>query len=131
MVKIMDIIKRRAKEDVKKSREINFFYEIGGYRIPAPQENGHKIFTVEGNSCYKTEYKYEVNRKQIHVSESGVPCQVKDVLNYLNAYYARVDYAGQDLLIEVDSEFAAASVNIDIDGADIAVYNVEIDLKLC
>ena len=120
-----------AKEDVKKSRDINFFYEIGGYRIPAPQENGHKIFTVEGNSCYKTEYKYEVNRKQIHVSEAGVPCQVKDVLNYLNAYYARVDYAGQDLLIEVDSEFAAASVNIDIDGADIAVYNVEIDLKLC
>ena len=54
-----------------------------------------------------------------------------DVLNYLNAYYARVNYAGQDLLIEVDSEFAAASVNIEIDGADVAVYNVEIDLKLC
>ena len=121
-----------VKEDVKKSRNINFFYEIGGYRIPAPQENGHKIFTVEGNSCYKTTYKYEVNRKDIRiVEEGGVPCQVKDVLNYLNAYYARVDYAGQDLLIEVDSEFAAASVNIEIDGADVAVYNVEIDLKLC
>ena len=121
-----------VKEDVKKSRNINFFYEIGGYRIPAPQENGHKIFTVEGNACYKNIYKYEVNRKNIRVvEEGGIPCQVKDVLNYLNAYYARVDYAGQDLLIEVDSEFAAASVNIEIDGADIAVYNVEIDLKLC
>ena len=121
-----------TKEDVKKSRDINFFYEIGGYRIPAPQENGHKIFTVEGNSCYKTEYKYEVNRKNIRmVEEGGVTCEVKDVLNYLNAYYARVNYAGQDLLIEVDSEFAAASVNIEIDGADVAVYNVEIDLKLC
>ena len=121
-----------TKEDVKKSRDINFFYEIGGYRIPAPQENGHKIFTVEGNSCYKTEYKYEVNRKNIRmVEEGGVTCEVKDVLNYLNAYYARVNYAGQDLLIEVDSEFAAASVNIEIDGADVAVYNVEVDLKLC
>ena len=121
-----------TKEDVKKSRDINFFYEIGGYRIPAPQENGHKIFTVEGNSCYKTEYKYEVNRKNIRmVEEGGVTCEVKDVLNYLNAYYARVNYAGQDLLIEVDSEFAAACVNIEIDGADVAVYNVEIDLKLC
>ncbi len=121
-----------TKEDVKKSRDINFYYEIGGNRISAPQDNGHKIFTVEGNACYKTEYKYEVNRKNIQVvEEGGVPCKVKDVLNYLNAHYALVDYAGQDLLIEVDSEFAAASVNIVIDGKDIAVYNVEIDLKLC
>ena len=121
-----------TKEENRKAREINFFYEIGGHKIPAPQDNGHKIFTVEGNSCYKTEYKYEVNRKKIQaVEDGGVACPVKDVLNYLNAHYARVDYLGQDLLIEVAEDFAAASVNIEIDGNDVAVYNVEIDMRLC
>jgi hypothetical protein len=121
-----------VKEEVKKSRDINFYYQINGHRILAPQANGHKIFTVEGNACYKTEYKYEINRKNIHVvEEGGVTCTVKDVLNYGNAYYARVDYLGQDLLIEVAADFAAANVNLEINGEDVSVYNVEIDLKLC
>ena len=122
-----------TKEDVKKSRDINFYYEIGGHRISAPQENGHKIFTVEGNACYRTEYKYEVNRKNIVLgdSEDSVTCEVKDVLDYTNAQYAKVDYKGQELLVEVPADFQAASVNVKIEGKDVAVYNVEIDLKLC
>ena len=127
-----DLLGKFVKEDIKKSRDMDFFYEIGGHRIAAPKENGHKIYTVEGNACYKTEYKYEVNRKNIHVvEEGGVACPVKDVLNYLNAHYARVDYLGQDLLIEVSEDFAAASVNIEINGEDVAVYNIEIDMRLC
>ena len=122
-----------TKEDVKKSRDINFYYEIGGHRISAPQENGHKIFTVEGNACYRTEYKYEVNRKNIVLgdSEDAVTCEVKDVLDYTNAHYAKVDYKGQELLVEVPADFQAASVGVKIEGKDVAVYNVEIDLKLC
>ena len=121
-----------AKEENSRAREINFFYNIGGNMIPAPKENGHKIFTVEGNVCYKSTYKYEVNRKNIHVvEEGGVACPVVDVFNYLNAHYAKVDYLGQDLVIEVAPDFAAASVNILINGEDVAVYNTEIDFRLC
>ena len=121
-----------GKDEGKKSRDISFHYNIGGNLIPAPQENGHKIFTVEGNKCYKNNYKYEIVRTDIHiVEEGGVACDVKDVLDYGNAHYARVDYLGQDLLIAVDSTFAAARVNLDINGEDISVYNIEIDMKLC
>ena len=121
-----------TKEEVKKSREINFFYQIASHKIAAPQENGHKIFTVEGNSCYKNDYRYEINRKAIQqVEEGGVACSVVSVLSYGNATYAKVDYLGQHILIEVPADFSAASVNLEIDGADLAVYNVEIDMKLC
>ena len=114
-----------------KSRVLHFQYNIDGVMIEAPVGNGYKINAVEGNECYRRKYRYTFNRKAVELGEEGILGKVTRILDYGNAKYAKLDVNGQELLIEVDKDFAAEEVHFLINGENIEVWQIEIDMLIC
>ena len=123
------------KRDVGRNA-VEFDYVINGVAINAPQEAGYKINAVEGNSCYKKTYRYVFNRKAVQLLEGeeaqgALLGQVEEVLDYGNQKYARVAIGEQRILVEVEGEFAAEKVLLQIKGKDFEVWQKEIDFRIC
>ena len=114
-----------------KQRVLHFQYNINGVKIEAPVNNGYKINAVEGNECYRRNYRYTFNRKAIQLVDEGIHATVKEVLDYVNQRYAVLDVNGQEILMEVDENFALNEVNFLVNGEDIEVWQIEIDMLLC
>ena len=117
---------------VKKSR-MKFYYEIEGVTIASPMDKVVKITTIEGPSCYKKQYKYVLERKDIKICEEGIGLSavVEEIIDYSNICYAKLNINGQKLLVEVPSDFTSKNVNITFEGKDVEVYQQEIDMRIC
>lgn len=117
---------------VLKSR-IKFYYNINNVKVPSPMEKVVKITTIEGPSCYSKQYKYVLDRNNIHLGENGqgLHAIVVEVVDYGNACYAKLDVEGQNVLINVDKEFDKKEVYITFLGDDVEVYQQEIDMRIC
>ena len=121
------------KVDAKdgKERTFNFNYVIEGYSVLAPRENGFKMNAVEGNKCYKKQYKYVFDREKLVLADEGLEAQVKDIYEYGNVRYALLDINGQQLLARVDQDFNKDKVFIQLKGEDIEVWQQEVDMMIC
>ncbi len=125
-----------SKTEVKENgdRVLHFFYNIGGYTLEAAPEQGYKINSIDGDACYKNTYRYAVDRGSIRIvstNEPGLDCTVKEMLDYGNVGFAKVDANGQELLIKVGPDFTGNKVRVAFDSKDVSVYSTTIDMKLC
>ncbi len=125
-----------SKTEVKENgdRVLHFFYNIGGYTLEAAPEQGYKINSIDGDACYKNTYRYAVDRDSIRIvsaNEPGLDCTVKEMLDYGNVGFAKVDANGQELLIKVGPDFTGNKVRVAFDSKDVSVYSTTIDMKLC
>ena len=126
-----------SKTEIKGSgnhRILKFFYNIGDYTVEAEPEQGYKINSIDGDSCYKNTYKYTVDRDLIRLvndNEPGLSVRVKELLDYGNVCFARAEADGQEFLIKVEPGFQADRVKVAFDSQDISVYSTAIELKLC
>ena len=123
-----------SKTEVKENndRVLHFFYDISDYHLEAAAENGYKINSIDGDNCYKNTYRYGIDRDKIRiVDEGGLKCDVVDCLDYGNARFAKVRHGDNELLINVDKDFNASTVNIGFDSSDVSVYSTLIDMMLC
>ena len=128
------LIGRFEKVDNRKTKNIDFFYNINGVKIAAPQVNGYKINAVEGNSCYHKNYSYVFDRSAIQLveeSENAIHAQVVEVLDYGNVNYARLDVDGQQILVEVAKDFDKKEVNFLVLGDAIEIFSLDIDMRIC
>ncbi len=115
-------------------RVLHFFYNIGNYTLEAAPEQGYKINSIDGDSCYKKTYRYAVNRDLIRFvpeTEDGLDAKVIELLDYGNVRFAKVEADGQEFLVKVDPEFAEDKVRVAFDSKDVSVYSTSIELKLC
>ena len=125
-----------SKTEVKENgdRVLHFFYNIGEYSLEADPQQGYKINQIDGDGCYKNTYKYTVDRDCIRLAkeaEAGLKGQVKEILDYGNVRFAKVDSDGQEYLIKVAPGFNAGDVRVAFDSQDVSVYSTRIDMKLC
>jgi len=112
-------------------RVYHFFADIEGTKVELPVVNGYKMNSVEGNDCYKKEYRYVVNRENIKLAEEGIPARVNKVFDYGNIKYAEVLANEQKILIHVDKDFALEEVKLGLDGKDLSIWSIDIDMKIC
>jgi len=123
-----------SKEEIRKDKnnEINFFYIIDDYKLEAPRDNGYKINTIDGDDCYKNQYRYVIDRKKIkQVNDGGLKVNVEEIIDYGNVRFARVKSNNNELLIEVDDKFENKELSLMFDSKDIAVYSTNSDIKMC
>ncbi len=111
-------------------RVFHFFALINEHKIELPVANGYKMNSVEGNDCYKNEYRYVTNRKNIHLAKEGLDAKVNKVLDYGNVSYAEVSVDEQKLLVLVDKDFKGESLKLDIKGKDLSVWSTDIDMMI-
>ena len=125
------------KKDVRidKKRDIEFYYNINGHRILAPRINGFKVNQVEGNACYKKQYRYVFDRDALQVdygSLEGINAVVDEIYNYGNRVYASVIADNQKLLINFDSTHKVGDeITLNVKGEDISINQIEIDMRIC
>jgi multiple sugar transport system ATP-binding protein len=118
------------KHDIGRNA-IEFFYHVEGDDIPAPLESGYKINAVEGNNCYKKNYRYVFDRKTITLGEAGLLAKVEKILDYGNQKYAKLLIGQQELLAEVPADFAAEETHVFLNGEAFEVWQQEIDFRIC
>ena len=111
--------------------QVEFKYCIEGVDIDAPLDAGYKINAVEGNKCYKKNYRYQFNRKAVVLGEGPLSAVVEEVIDYGNQKYARLALGQQHILVEVPADFAEDHLNIGIKGEDFEVWQQEIDFRIC
>ena len=112
---------------------IKFYYNIDNVKFASPMEKVVKITTIEGPSCYRKQYKFVLDRENIHLCEEGLGLHavVDSIVNYGNVRYAKLNINGQFILLEVNAEFDAKEVNVNFDGNDVEVFQIEIDMRIC
>ena len=124
------IIGAFKKHDVGRN-QVEFFYAVEGDDIPAPLECGYKINAVEGNNCYKKQYRYVFDRKSVTLGDQGLAAKVEKVLDYGNQKYARLRIGEQEILAEVSPNFDAQEVKVWLSGDAFEVWQQEIDFRIC
>ena len=133
----VELLGRFSKTEVKENgdRVLHFFYNIGDYSLEADPQQGYKINAIDGDSCYKNTYKYSVSRDAIRLAGeeegAGLKANVKELLDYGNVRFARVEADGQEFLIRIAPDFNADKVRVAFDSKDVSVYSTRIDMKLC
>lgn len=101
-------------------------------RLKAPQINGFKMNQVEGNSCYKKQYRYVFKRDNLILTGGeGIQGNILSRLDYGNRVYALVDVNGQNILVNIDRDYSLDTVSFLLSGDDIAIYQKEIDMRIC
>ncbi len=118
------------KVDVARN-EVSFLYNIEGVDLHAPVEAGYKINAVEGNKCYKKNYRYVFDRKKVMLGEAGLSGVVEKVFDYGNQKYALLSVGAQKLLVEVDKDFNTGHVDFALNGDDFEVWQQEINFRIC
>ncbi len=111
--------------------KIEFYYGVEGDDIPAPLDCGYKINAVEGNACYKKNYRYVFDRKTIALGDQGLLAKVEKVLEYGNQKYAKLRIGEQSLLAEVADDFNADETHVWLQGDKFEVWQQEIDFRIC
>ena len=132
----VSLLGRFSKTEVKENgqRVLHFFYNIGGYTVEAAPEHGYKINSIDGDGCYKNTYRYVVDRSHVRLAEKnepGLDGHVRELLDYGNVCFAKLEADGQDFLIRVTPDFSADEARIAFDSKDISVYSTTIDMKIC
>ena len=128
------LIGKFEKFDNRKTKNLEFFYNINGVKVAAPQVNGYKINAVEGNNCYRKNYCYAFDRSAIQLVEEGenaIKANVLEVLDYGNINFARLDVDGQQVLVEVEKGFDKQEVNFLVSGEAIEIFSLDIDMRIC
>ena len=126
-----------SKKDRRENhqRVIDFFYNIEGDAILAPLKNGYKLNQIDGNACYRNQYKYVFRRDAITLAPEdapGIPATVKEILDYGNAAYALLEVAsGETILASVTQDFAEQQVKIQLSGEDIQVHSLDVEMRIC
>ncbi|MBR2577878.1 MAG: ATP-binding cassette domain-containing protein, partial [Erysipelotrichaceae bacterium] len=123
-----------SKEEYKEDgeRKLRFFYDIGDYHVEAIPENGYKINSIDGDSCYKNTYRYAVNRNDIRFTDGeGLKGEVIDCLDYGNVRFAKVRVNNEEILVNADKDFNEKDVRLAFAGKDVSVYSTNIDMKIC
>ena len=132
----VSVLGRFSKKEIKENGErvLHFFYNIGDYSLETAPEQGYKINSIDGDACYKKEYRYALDRSKVLFAKEGEPgleAKVKELLDYGNICFAKVDADGQEFLIKVEPGFAEEKVKVAFDSADVSVYSTTIDMKIC
>lgn len=120
------------EKTIAKTR-IKFYYHVNDLDTLAPMEKVVKITTIEGPACYKKQYKYVLNRKNLRICENGkgLPAVTEELYDYGNVCYAKLNLSGQNILLEVPHDFKLKELNVDFEGKDVEVYQQEIDMRIC
>ena len=129
-----ELIGKFEKFDNRKTKNLEFFYNINGVKIEAPQVNGYKINAVEGNNCYRRNYRYVFDRSAIQLVEPGenaIHASVIEVLDYGNINFARLDVDGQKILVEVEKGFDKNEADFLVSGEAIEIFSLDIDMRIC
>ncbi len=121
--------------------QVEFKYVVNNVNIEAPVEAGYKINAVEGNKCYKKNYRYTFDRNAVVLGEGELVGEVEEILDYGNQKYARLALGDQRILVEVPEDFdeeapveeapAKRTVNFSVPGEAIEVWQREIDFRIC
>ena len=111
--------------------QVEFKYCIEGVDIDAPLDAGYKINAVEGNKCYKKNYRYQFDRKAVVLGQGALSAVVDEVIDYGNQKYALLSVGQQKLLVEVPADFNETALNIEVKGEDFEVWQQEIDFRIC
>ena len=111
--------------------QVEFQYNIEGVDIDAPLEAGYKINAVEGNKCYKKNYRYVFDRKAVKLGEGALSAAVDKVIDYGNQKYALLSVGQQKIKVEVGKDFAEEHVNFTVAGSDFEVWQQEINFRIC
>ncbi len=113
--------------------DYEFYYNINGYKVKAPEVCGYKINSVEGNACYKKQYKYVFNRDALKFEPEGIEAQVEGIRDYGNRKYAMLSVNGQKILALVDDKFdaKAGTVKFVVPAEAIEVWQEESDFRIC
>ena len=122
-------IKTESREN--KENVLHFYYDIDGYKLEAPKDNGYKINSIDKNEAYKNTYKYTIKRKDIRLADEGLKADVLEILDYGNTRLAKLKTNSNELLINIDKGFNKESVYLDFDSEDIYVYSTKIDMRIC
>ena len=110
---------------------LEFYYNIEGTQILAPNESGYKINAVEGNKCYQKQYRYVFDRKAVKLGEGNLTGNVIQILDYKNQKYAVLKVGLQTVTVEVDPKFAGQQVQFSVDGKDFEVWQQEVNFRIC
>ena len=132
----ISLIGRFSKTEIKEKGErvLHFFYDIGDYLVETAPEHGYKINSIDGDACYKKEYRYTVNRDLVQFvdpTSNGLDGKVLELLDYGNVRFAKTEAFGQQFLLKVSPNFKESNVKIAFDSKDVSVYSTTIDMKIC
>ena len=132
----ISLIGRFSKTEIKENGErvLHFFYDIGDYLVETAPEHGYKINAIDGDACYKKEYRYTVNRDLVQFvdpTSNGLDGKVLELLDYGNVRFAKTEAFGQQFLLKVSPDFKESNVKIAFDSKDVSVYSTTIDMKIC
>ena len=127
------------KKDISRV-EVEFYYDINGELIHDDKGNGFKINSVDGNQCYKKEYRYVFDRSKATLSEKGIKGVVEEILDYWHIKYALTKVvrgegmADEKVLLELpkDSKVAPGQeICFTLKSEDIEVWEPVNDFRIC
>ena len=123
-----------VKKDISRT-EVEFYFVINNEQIHDTKGNGFKINSVDGNECYKKQYKYVFERQNATISQDGgIKGTVTEVLDYGYIKYARTQVGEESILLIVPKglELAASQeITFTLKGEDIEVWEPVNDFRIC
>ena len=61
----------------------------------------------------------------------GLSVDVKEILDYGNVRFARVEAGGQEFLIGAEEGLKTGPAKVAFSSEDVSVYSIESDMKIC
>ena len=111
---------------------LHFFYKIGDYSLEALPEDGYKINSIDGDSCYKKTYRYAVDRGSMHLTDGeGLAVEISEILDYGNVRFAKAKAKDQEFLIKAGEDTVTGPAKVAFSSEDVSVYSIESDMKIC
>ena len=125
-------LKGKFEVNQKSRTEYEFFYNINNTKILTDENKGFKINSVEGNNCYKKQYRYQFERDEIKLGVEGIPANFISLKDFGNQKYALLDVAGEKLYVKVDKDFKEENLlHLEIPAQAIEVWQEESDFRIC
>ena len=121
------------KKDISRT-EVEFYFVINGENIHDSKGNGFKINSVDGNECYKKQYKYVFERSKAVIANEGIKGVVNEVLDYGHVKYAKTLVGEETILLilpEGQEVAAGQEIHFQIKGEDIEVWEPVNDFRIC
>ena len=134
------------KKDISRI-EVEFYYDIAGELILDTKGNGFKINSVDGNQCYKKEYRYVFERSKALISDKGIKGEVMEILDYGYKKYAltkvsrkvqlgkgKEEVKSEEILLEVPNNLEvkpSQEIHFTVNSEDIEVWEPVNDFRIC
>ena len=122
------------KKDISRT-EVEFYFDINGELVHDTKGNGFKINSVDGNQCYKKEYRYVFERSKAAISNGeGIKGVVAEVLDYGHIKYALTKVGEEEILLVVPEGMELApnqNISFVVKGEDIEVWEPVNDFRIC